>query len=98
MEELDWWQAVAIDRDREIVFAPAQHNSGRWPWMNNRSLWGSFLIRTRGASIYFGGDTAYEAHFAAIRARYGAVDLAFLPIGAYEPRKMIDDETLPHES
>jgi len=36
--------------------------------------------------VYFAGDTAYTAAFSEIRERVGAVDLALLPIGAYEPR------------
>jgi L-ascorbate metabolism protein UlaG (beta-lactamase superfamily) len=36
--------------------------------------------------VYFAGDTAYTTVFADIYKRYGSVDLALLPIGAYEPR------------
>jgi L-ascorbate metabolism protein UlaG (beta-lactamase superfamily) len=36
--------------------------------------------------IYFAGDTGYWKHFKDIGMRFGAVDLALLPIGAYEPR------------
>lgn len=85
--ELDWWQRTSIAQDIEVIFTPTQHNSGRSPWTNNKSLWGSWFIRHRTKSIYFGGDTAYEAHFKAIRERLGEPDLAFLPIGAYLPRE-----------
>ena len=34
-------------------------------------------------------DTAYAEHFSEVRRRYGAVDLALLPIGAYAPREMM---------
>jgi len=37
-------------------------------------------------AIYFAGDTAYAPFFAGVRARLGNIDLALLPIGAYEPR------------
>ncbi|MCA9669927.1 MAG: MBL fold metallo-hydrolase [Myxococcales bacterium] len=90
VQQLDWWQRVPLDADVELIFAPAQHNSGRSPWTANRSLWGSHLVRRRGAlAVYFAGDTAYAEHFSEVRRRYGAVDLALLPIGAYAPREMM---------
>jgi L-ascorbate metabolism protein UlaG (beta-lactamase superfamily) len=36
--------------------------------------------------VYFAGDTGFGPHFAQIRERFGSPSLAFLPIGAYEPR------------
>ncbi len=39
-----------------------------------------------GKRIYFAGDTAYAPFFRDIPARIGTIDLALLPIGAYEPR------------
>jgi L-ascorbate metabolism protein UlaG (beta-lactamase superfamily) len=39
-----------------------------------------------GARIYFAGDTAYAPFFHEVRQRIGPIDVALLPIGAYEPR------------
>jgi L-ascorbate metabolism protein UlaG (beta-lactamase superfamily) len=37
--------------------------------------------------IFFAGDTGYSAqHFRDIGAKLGPIDLALIPIGAYEPR------------
>jgi L-ascorbate metabolism protein UlaG (beta-lactamase superfamily) len=39
-----------------------------------------------GKRIFFAGDSAYAPFFRDIRQRLGPIDLALLPIGAYEPR------------
>jgi L-ascorbate metabolism protein UlaG (beta-lactamase superfamily) len=36
--------------------------------------------------IYFVGDAAYSTHHKEIARRLGAMDLSFIPIGAYESR------------
>lgn len=41
--------------------------------------------RAVGKKIYFAGDTGYSKDFADIGAAYPGIDLALLPIGAYEP-------------
>ena len=86
LTELDWWQSTETGPDSKVSLAPAEHFSGRSPFDKNKTLWGSFVISFGGHSIYFGGDTAYAPHFSAIRERYGTPDIAFLPIGAYDPR------------
>ena len=85
VEELDWWQKVELTPETQVIFTPTQHFSSRGLFDRNKSLWGSYMIRNRGHLIYFGGDAGYSSHYAQIRARVGPVDLAFLPIGAYEP-------------
>jgi L-ascorbate metabolism protein UlaG (beta-lactamase superfamily) len=40
--------------------------------------------------IYFGGDSGSGDHFAEIRERLGAPDAAVLPIGAFEPRALME--------
>lgn len=86
LHELDWWDAVAIDAALTITFVPAQHFSARGLFDRRVSLWGGYMIETRGRRIYFGGDTGYSPHFAAIRTRFGSPDVALIGIGSYEPR------------
>lgn len=85
--ELDWWQSASC-RDRKITLTPARHFAARTLRDRNTTLWGGFMIALAGGDerIYFAGDTGFTTHFAPIRARLGAPDLALLPIGAYEPR------------
>lgn len=85
VSELDWWQRLQLPR-ASVTFTPAQHWSGRGLLRRNRTLWGGFHVRTADATVYFAGDTGYCRHFHDIRRRFGPVDLALLPIGAYAPR------------
>ncbi len=83
--ELDWWQTTDLAGAR-ITYVPSQHFSARGLYDRNRSLWGGFVVEAGGAVVYFAGDTAYCPYFAEIGRRFPRIDLALLPIGAYEPR------------
>jgi len=85
VEELDWWQKAQLP-SVPITLTPAHHFSARGPFDRNRALWGGFVLAPSGVRIFFAGDTAYGSLFRDIRQRLGPIDLAFLPIGAYEPR------------
>jgi L-ascorbate metabolism protein UlaG (beta-lactamase superfamily) len=90
VEELDWWQEGKLSA-LPITLTPAQHFSARGPLDRNRALWGGFTLVTGGARIFFAGDTGYAPFFPDIRQRLGQIDLALLPIGAYEPRWFMKD-------
>jgi L-ascorbate metabolism protein UlaG (beta-lactamase superfamily) len=85
VEELDWWQESRT-APLPITVTPAHHFSARSPFDRNRALWSGFMLTAGGARIFFAGDTAYAPFFPEIRRRLGPMDLALLPIGAYEPR------------
>ncbi len=85
VEELDWWQE-STTAPLPITLTPARHFSARTPFDRNRALWGGFRLVAGGVRIYFAGDTAYGSFFRDVRQRLGDIDLALLPIGAYEPR------------
>jgi len=85
IEELDWWQP-AQTAALPVTVTPARHFSARGPFDRNRALWGGFVLKAGGRQIYVAGDTAYAGFFTDIPQRLGAIDLALLPIGAYEPR------------
>ena len=90
VEELDWWQEGRSSA-MPITLTPAQHFSARGPFDRNRALWGGFLLTAGAARIFFAGDTGYGPFFSDVRQRLGPVDLALLPIGAYEPRWFMKD-------
>jgi len=83
--EKDWWETTEVG-SAKFTFLPAQHWSARWSWDRNESLWGAWGIEINNIKIYHAGDTGLGPHFAQTRERWGAPDLALLPIGAYEPR------------
>jgi L-ascorbate metabolism protein UlaG (beta-lactamase superfamily) len=85
VEELDWWQS-ATSSPLPVTVTPAQHFSARTPLDRNRALWGGFVLVAAGARIFFAGDSAYASFFREVPSRCGPIDLALLPIGAYEPR------------
>lgn len=94
---MDWWQEVDLGPSLKLNFTPAKHWSGRGFYDRNASLWGAYLIRNSGHNIYFAGDTGMGSHFAAVQKQFGDIDVAFLPIGAYEPRWFMRDSHMNPE-
>lgn len=84
--ELGWWQAANLSSQEELFCLPAQHFSGRTVTDGNTTLWCSWLLEIDGFRLYFAGDTGYANFFRKIGDIFDPVDLALLPIGAYNPR------------
>jgi len=83
--ELDWWDAVDY-KGLQFTLVPVQHWSARTLWDRDRTLWGGWVIEQPDFRFFFAGDTGYSPDFLNIGRRFGHVDLAAIPIGAYEPR------------
>ncbi len=97
IEEMDWWQKYEVTTNSNgkltIQAQPSQHWSRRGLFDTNKSLWASWAFiwpeteSVKKFTAWFGGDTAYNKfQFKEIGEALGQVDLAMIPIGAYEPR------------
>jgi L-ascorbate metabolism protein UlaG (beta-lactamase superfamily) len=82
--ELDWWQFVQVGSVR-VHLVPAQHWHRRGAFDTNKSLWGGYVLEGT-HRVYHTGDTGYFAGFQVIGRVFEGIDVACLPLGAYEPR------------
>lgn len=86
--ELDWWQSTTIGT-LTVHCVPAQHFSRRGVTDGDATLWAGWVVDDGTRRFYHAGDTGYFGGFAEIGRRFGPIDLAALPIGAYEPQAMM---------
>lgn len=86
IEEAGWYQQYNTRNEIRITFVPSRHWAKRGLNDTNKRLWGGFVIEAGDKRILFGGDSAYDLHYAEIGNLFGDFDYALLGIGAYEPR------------
>ena len=82
--EMDYWQTLRVG-DLDITFTPTKHWGARFIHDTYRKF-GGYLITERrsGQTIFHCGDSSLFDGFQDI-AKRSAVDIALMPIGAYEP-------------
>ncbi len=82
-----WFQRFELGDDAvEVYFVPVRHWSRRGLFDTNRRLWGGYVIKSRSASIYHGGDSGYGRHYRETGELFPDIDYFLIAIGAYEPR------------
>lgn len=82
VHELEWGEAVEVDGVR-VESIEVRHWGARRVTDRHRG-YGGFVLRRAGRAVVFAGDTAYTDAFARLDLE-DPVDLAILPIGAYDP-------------
>jgi len=84
IQELDWWQEIAVGNTHTLAATPARHFSGRRLTRDN-TLWASWCIIGPRHRAFFGGDSGpFEQGFREIGGAYGPFDLVMLEVGAYD--------------
>ncbi len=96
ISEMDWWQETMFD-DLKIVFTPSRHMSGRGLTDQSATLWGSWILQSESANIYFSGDGGYGEHFKEIGEKYGPFDVGLMECGQYN-EQWKDVHMMPEES
>ncbi|MBK8393812.1 MAG: MBL fold metallo-hydrolase [Leptospiraceae bacterium] len=96
LSELDWWESIQTE-NLEFILTPAQHFSGRSLAKQNKTLWGSWIVRNKTQSLYFSGDSGFDTHFKTIGDKYGPFDITFIENGQYD-QKWKDVHVLPEET
>ena len=79
VRELAWGQSIEFD-GLKISATPVKHWGAR-TFLDTHRGFNAYLIESADHRVLYGGDTAYHDGFRDI----GAVDLAILGIGAYDP-------------
>lgn len=98
-EAFDWHQRVELGNGLAATLVPTRHWTARGVFDRNKALWASFVLETPAGKLYVVCDSGYGdgGHFRRVRAAHGALRLAILPIGAYEPRRIMKDQHMNPE-
>lgn len=92
MTTVDWGDAVALGAERRppvtVTAEQVHHWSARGVGDRNHALWAGYVLKAGGRTLFFSGDTGFDEGrpFQRVASRHPRIDLALLPIGAYEPR------------
>jgi L-ascorbate metabolism protein UlaG (beta-lactamase superfamily) len=82
VHELAWGEQTDVAGIR-VESTPVRHWGARMITDQHRG-YGGYLLQTAGRTVLFAGDTAYTNAMTPL-GRRGPIDLAILPIGAYDP-------------
>ena len=93
--EMRIWDTLNFD-ELEIIHTPSHHWGARFIHDTHRD-YGGYIVRAGGKSVFHCGDSAYFDGFKEIGERY-EIDVALMPIGAYESPSGRDVHMNPEEA
>lgn len=93
--EMKIWDTLSFD-ELEIIHTPSHHWGARFIHDVHRD-YGGYIVRAGGKSVFHCGDSAYFEGFKEIGQRY-EIDVALMPIGAYESPSGRDVHMNPEEA
>lgn len=96
IHEMKVWDRLEYER-LSVVHTPSHHWGARYLHDIHREF-GGYLIESGGKSVFHCGDSAWFDGFAEIGRRYGDIDVALMPIGAYEAPSGRDVHLNPEEA
>lgn len=86
VQEAGWYQQYSTPGSIEIAYLPTRHWSNRHLWDINKRLWGAFVLKANGKTLYFGGDSGFGSHYKEVAELFPDIDVALIGAGAYSPR------------
>lgn len=87
--EIEWWNTTDFEDNIRITAVPAQHFTSRTPFDRNAGHWCGWVIEGADKKLWHAGDSGYCRVFSEIGEHFGGIDLAMIPIGAYQPRSIM---------
>ena len=87
--ELGWHEWAEPFPSIRFTSTPAQHFTARSLFDRDLAHWCGWRIDSPRGSLWHAGDSGYCPAFSEIGERYGATDFGMIPIGAYQPRHIM---------
>lgn len=95
VHEMQVWDHLEFD-GLEVIHTPALHWGARFIHDTHRD-YGGYIVKAGGRTVYHCGDSAYFPGFEEIGKRH-TIDVALMPIGAYEAPSGRDVHMNPEEA
>jgi L-ascorbate metabolism protein UlaG (beta-lactamase superfamily) len=95
----DWGDEFKISDQVTVHLEECHHWSARGLFDRRHALWANFVIRSAAGTVCAVGDSGFGdgSTFKKLAQRHPDIDIALLPIGAFEPRWFLKNEHMNPE-